>query len=59
MHELAERREVDGVVEGDWTLCGGCRTRVGLGISAVRLGARVKCHRCGVWVRLPVLEAAA
>ena len=57
MSPPAERREVQAVVRGDWTMCGGCNTRIALGVLAVRLGARLKCFRCGSWVVLPVMYA--
>lgn len=59
MSTPTERREVEAVVQGDWTHCGGCQTRVALGVAPVRLGARVKCFRCGAWVAMVITPAEA
>lgn len=54
-----ERREVEGRTVGDWICCGGCGARFGVGLIAVKPGARVKCFRCKAWVRIELPDAAA
>lgn len=41
-------------VDGDWLLCGGCDTRIALGLAALKVGARLKCPRCKAWVNVEV-----
>lgn len=55
----AERQMVAAipVVDTDWYRCGGCGTRIALGLAPIRGGARTACQACGVWNLIELPEA--